>query len=227
MAQEVKEAKAKAKEEAQASKAAEAAAAKISKAEAKATEQSARRRKDSLSKSWKLFTSVLGSMRWSRYPLLVLALLAVFRGNAETLQHLSRAVGASAAVTVAFSDLAVQVLNSTSSGFALASTKLWGVTFSSLGTLEASWRGVDLVNVSITRSRGRLQASHPAVLRAWLLSPEGKRITVCNSSEAQQVWLDAVASLHSGLPGVHHERDALQLQGEFERVPVQLNWTGQ
>ena len=117
------------------------------------------------------------------------------------------------------------MLNSTSSGFALATTMMWGVTASSLGTLEASWRGIDLVNVAITRSRGRLLASHPAVLRAWLLGPEGERINMCKSSEAKQVWLGAVASLHSGLPGVHHERDRLQLQGTFERGVIQLNWT--
>ena len=139
------------------------------------------------------------------------------------MQHVSRAVGASAAITVAFSGLAVQVLNSLSSGFALVTTMVWGVTSSSLGTLEASWRGADLVDVSITRSRGRLQASHPAVLRDWLLSPEGERITMCNTSEARQVWLDAVALLQSGLPGIHHERDRLRLEEAFERIAVQLN----
>ena len=161
-----------------------------------------------------------------RFPLLALAALAMLRGSTSTLDHVAQAVGATAAISVAFSGLAVQVINSTSSGMAFASSMMWGVTSTSLGTLESSWRGIDLVNVSISKSKGHLLAPHPALLGKWLQSPAGSRTTLCNSSQALTLWTDAVHSLVAGIPSLHHVRDKLVLSGVFSRVSVQMNWSG-
>ena len=85
-------------------------------------------------------------LKWFRTPLLVVIGCSIYSGNESILGHVARAVGATAVVTVAASDLAVQLLNSTSSGVALVSRLTWDITASSLGAIEATWQGVDLLN---------------------------------------------------------------------------------
>ena len=214
--------KAQAKEEANKVK----EAAKELKAQKKEADRSDRLRKDRSKCCWKFVASVPSWCKLGKFPLLVLAALAMLRGSTSTLDHVAQAVGATAAISVAFSGLAVQVLNSTSSGMAFASSMMWGVTSTSLGTLESSWRGIDLVNVSISKSKGHLLAPHPVLLGKWLRSPAGSRTTLCNSSHALTLWTDAVHSLIAGIPSLHHVRDKLLLSGAFSRVAVQMNWTG-
>ena len=86
-------------------------------------------------------------VKWFRSPLVLIVGCSLYRGTDSTLAHVARAVGASADVTVAASDLAVQVLNSTTTGVAFVSKLAWDVTSSSLGLVEATWQGIDLLNV--------------------------------------------------------------------------------
>ena len=174
----------------------------------------------------RVVSQTLGLFKWVRLPLLGMTILAGMKGNMETLVHVSRAVGASADVTVAVSDLAVQVLNRTSSGIAVVSTMVWAATSSSLGAVEAGWHGLDLLNVKISRSRGRVQASSPKMLRRWLNSSTGQRVTLCRDAEVLQVWQDGLQSLQNGLPNLSHERDFLQIQGSFKRIAFQASWAG-
>ena len=191
----------------------------------KASQPSSRRQRGNCC-SMRVVSQTLGLFKWVRLPLLGMAILAGMKGNMETLVHVSRAVGASADVTVAVSDLAVQVLNRTSSGIAVVSTMVWAATSSSLGAVEASWHGLDLLNVTISRSRGRVQASSPKMLRRWLNSSTGQRVTLCRDAEVLQVWQDGLQSLQNGLSNLSHERAFLQIQGSFKRIAFQASWAG-
>ena len=149
---------------------------------------------------------------------------SIYSGTESTLGHVARAVGASADVTVAASDLAVQLLNSTTSGVALVSRLTWDVTASSLGAVEASWHGVDLLNVSVSRARGRIRAASPQAIAAWLNSSEGRRITTCTEDFAQRLWADALWSLSHDIQDIEHSLDALEFHGSFSRVAFAAQW---
>ena len=100
----------------------------------------------------------------------------------------------------------------------------WSVTTSSLSSLEASWHGVDLTQVTATRSRGSLLASHPRILQEWLAGDAGRRVTLCEDSGVVQVWQDAIAAARTGMPAFSHERDFLNVTSSFQRVTIQVDW---
>ena len=163
-------------------------------------------------------------LKWFRTPLLVVIGCSIYSGNESILGHVARAVGATAVVTVAASDLAVQLLNSTSSGVALVSRLTWDITASSLGAIEATWQGVDLLNVSVSRARGRIRADSPQAIAAWLNSSEGRRITTCTENFAQRLWADALWSLSHDIQDIENSIDALELRGSFSRVAFAAQW---
>jgi len=186
------------------------------KAEAKqAPDCCANRRKGRASYSCKSCCSVFRALRW---PALLIFGLAVVRGTDSTLNHLARAVGASADITVAASELAVRVINSTTSGFTVISSLAWAMTSSSLGVFEASWSGVDLVNVSAWRTQGRLRAPSPDTLAAWLGSSAARRVTACADDRIHAAWKAGVQSLSRDLTLADNSQDFLHTQGSFSRV---------
>ena len=133
-------------------------------------------------------------------------------------------MGASADITVAVSDLAVQMLNSTSSGLSFVSTMAWSVTASSAGAVEASWNGIDLHNVSCARAQGKLIAENPAVVQAWLASSAAKRMIGCQSVEALEVWSQVLGSLAPGVPAITGSKDFLDVRGSMTRVAWAAQW---
>jgi hypothetical protein len=171
-------------------------------------------------------------LKWFRTPLLVVIGCSIYSGNESILGHVARAVGATAVVTVAASDLAVQLLNSTSSGVALVSRLTWDITASSLGAIEATWQGVDLLNVSVSRNRLRNAVrrlfSTLKAIGQWLVPWPG-----LGSSEQQKTvrrlfsTLKAIGQwwcpgLDSAAPSSSRHYlnlfDALEFRGSFSRV---------
>ena len=153
-----------------------------------------------------------------------MAIGAALRGNVETLQHVSRAVGASADITVAVSDLAVQMLNTTASGLSVMSTMAWSITTTSAGAVEASWRGIDLHNITVSRAQGKLIADNLVQVQTWLNSSEGRGITGCQSDAARSVWLQALSTLLQGVPAVASSHDFLDVHGTLTRVVFSTSW---
>ena len=161
-------------------------------------------------------------LKWFRTPLLVVIGCSIYSGKKSILAHVARAVGATAVVTVAASDLAVQLLNSTSSGVALVSRLTWDITASSLGAIEATWQGVDLLN-EVRRLFSTLKA-----IGQWLVPWPG-----LGSSEQQKTvrrlfsTLKAIGQwwcpgLDSAAPSSSRHYlnlfDALEFRGSFSRV---------
>jgi hypothetical protein len=148
--------------------------------------------------------------------------VVLVRGSDSSFNHLSRAVGASADITVAASQLAVKVLNSTSSGFSVVTSLAWAVTSSSLGAFEATWSGIDLVNVSAWRSQGKLVAPAPELLADWLGSTSAFRVTAVESEIVHATWTAGVRSLSAELSFVQNSQDWLDAHGSFSRVSFEV-----
>ena len=188
----------------------------VPKTEAKqASDCCANRRKGKTLGSCRSCCSFFRALRW---PALLICGLAVVRGTDSTLNHLARAVGASADITVAASELAVRVINSTSSGFTVVSSLAWAMTSSSLGVFEASWSGVDLVDVSAWRTQGRLRAPSPETMAAWLGSTSARRVTACEDDRIHSAWTAGVQSLSAELTLAENSQDFLSTRGSFSRV---------
>ena len=177
------------------------------------------RRVASLSFGGKAFFSFFKALRWPAFLILSVALV---RGTDSTFNHLARAVGASADVTVAASELAVKVLNSTSSGISVVASLAWAMTSSSMGAFEATWSDIDLVNVSAWRSQGKLVAPAPELLAAWLGSAPALRVTACDDALVHATWSAGVRSLSAELNFVQNSQDFLDTHGSFSRVSFEV-----
>jgi len=127
-------------------------------------------------------------------------------------------VRAAAAAAVLSEDIAAAV----GAGAHLISNVTTGVTLaaSSLGNgglsfTHEAWSGVDLHNVSVTRSAGRLLADDPRYLRVFLDTVEGTELLGAPAPLAVDVGRRVLAAVAVSLPAVSKDLAGIDLAGGY------------
>ena len=91
-----------------------------------------------------------------------------------------------------------------------------------MGAFEATWSGIDLVNVSAKRSQGKLIAPAPELLAVWLGSDSALRVTAVDNAIVHGTWAAGVRSLSAELSFVQNTQDWLDAHGYFSRVSFEI-----
>ena len=104
----------------------------------------------------------------------MLVALVMLSSHQGPLLHVTRMLGATASVTESFSDLASTVIVRTS---ALATT-FFDSTSTSLDAASNAWRGIDLTQLQVQQTKGRVTADAPLVAALAGLSPRARHSPV-------------------------------------------------
>ena len=91
-------------------------------------------------------------------------------------------MNSAAQVTSSAGSAAAQVLDSGATITARATSALVTVSVSGLAMLEASWRGIDLVDVRLETTSGTVMAAGSEELASWLGTPSAQTTSASEDS---------------------------------------------
>ena len=142
----------------------------------------------------------------------------LWSGQHGPLAHVSSILGTTAAVAHSAGQAAVLVMD-TGAGFtASATTAVIAITSSSLSAIENAWRGVDLSDVVIVKTFGRVVADNGQVLEHWVNSNAGIATTQSDLPAAIELWSALVASVELQLPYVSARVDRFEANSRYWRA---------
>eukprot|EP00930_Biecheleria_cincta_P064881 TRINITY_DN5056_c0_g1_i3.p1 TRINITY_DN5056_c0_g1~~TRINITY_DN5056_c0_g1_i3.p1 ORF type:complete len:447 (-),score=56.00 TRINITY_DN5056_c0_g1_i3:765-2105(-) len=145
----------------------------------------------------------------------LVTIVAVGTGKEGPIGQFTRILTTVADVSNSLGHAASLVLDSSSGATASATSALAALSSSTLSSLDATWHGIDLYNVSGGRAVGKLLLDDPQRLNQWLFSVAGRAATRCNNSAALHFF--AATANNTGLmfPAAESSTSALSLAGHF------------
>ena len=115
---------------------------------------------------------------------------------------------------------AVQVLDTGATVTATASTIFVEITASTWGAAQAAWRGVDLTNVTIAATMGRVVAADESDLIDWINGASTAELTKA-LPEQLELWKGVVGGMSLSLPVQEHFQETFVEGHALQRTEAQ------
>ena len=155
---------------------------------------------------------MLGSMFW------VLVLASASRSGA--FDHFASMLGSVARVSESAASVATLVLDSSADLATSTSQVVKAFSVESMGLVHTAWRGVDLLNLTCTKTAGRVIGLTASEVSAWFLGESGVAVTMCNKSQIFDLWISAARSVELGVPTVDNTMQHFNVSGEYWEAAV-------
>ena len=155
---------------------------------------------------------MLGSMFW------VLVLASASRSGA--FDHFASMLGSVARVSESAASVATLVLDSSADLATSTSQVVKAFSVESMDLVHTAWRGVDLLNLTCTKTAGRVVGLTASEVSAWFLGESGVAGTMCNKSQILDLWISAAHSVELGIPTVDSTMQHFNVSGEYWEAAV-------
>lgn len=122
-----------------------------------------------------------------------------------TITAIGRLFGATADLSEAVGGTASSLFRAVSNVTVQTETFVVGAAVSARNLLHELWGGVDLLNVTVTHTRGSTIVDDWVVFRSWLLSPAGASTSLL-APEVRDFVLNASSAVGAAMPVLHQQR---------------------
>jgi hypothetical protein len=145
----------------------------------------------------------------------MLAVLTVYSGQDGPLTQVTRVMSSLATVGESASRASALVLDRGTDIVASASSRGLAVSSSTMDAATAAWSGIDLLELVIDKSYGRIVADDGEVIALWLADESGSSTTKCRIPEVTTLWQLQARAISISMPVLEVAREQLVPSGTF------------
>jgi hypothetical protein len=177
-----------------------------------AAKESSQKASGSRIRSWAKGVSKLfkgGAVAWC-----LLAMVILWSGREGPMAQLTLMLKSTAEVTRAAGGAAVLLLDTGTGLTSSARNAVVSFASSSIGAVQLAWHGVDLLDVKLTASRGRIVAADGSELSQWLQGGGAASVTRAKAATLAS-WADQAESTSLAMPALAAQHEEFDEHGTY------------